>query len=405
MNSLAENELLQFAIQNGIIDIDTIQEQIEMNERQKYLEMHPYKVWEDKQGNWHTYLPDDAKGRVRKKKKTEREVQNLIIDYWRGQVENPTINEVFTEWNDRRLELGKISAATHTRNKQYYDRHYKKFGEQQIKKIESEEMIDFLEEQISEHNLTSKAFANLKSITKGFLKRAKKRKLIDWNIEEALCDLDVSDADFKQVVKEDYEEVFDEEETGIMISYLLDNLDIKNMAIMLMFITGLRIGEVSALKPDALGKDVVKVRRTETRWINEDGHYVYEVAEHTKTSAGYRDVVVPEAYSSFYAKVRLLNPFGEYVFCDNKGKRLSTVAIRRRLERVCKNAQVYRKSPHKIRKTYGTMLMDNNVDKRFIINQMGHTDIACSENHYHRDRKSIERKKALLNQIPEFKCV
>lgn len=405
MNNLAKSDLLQFAIQSGIIDIDTIQKEMEMNERQKYLEMHSYKIWVDKQGNWNTYLPDEKKGRIRKKKRTERELQNLIVEYWRGQVENPTINEVFTEWNNRRLELGKITAATHTRNRQYYERHFKQFGEQQIKQVESEDMIDFLEEQISEHDLTSKAFSNLKSITKGFLKRAKKLKLIDWNIEEALYDLDVSDADFKKVVKEDYQEVFDEEETNAMIEYLLQNLDVKNMAIMLMFITGLRIGEVSALKPDVLEKDTLKVRRTETRWIDNKGHYVYEVVEHAKTNAGYREIVIPDMYASFYAKVRMLNPFGEYVFCNDKGERFSTVAIRRRLERVCKNAQVYRKSPHKIRKTYGTILMDNNVDRRFIINQMGHTDISCSENHYHRNRKSIERKKEILNKIPDFACV
>lgn len=405
MNNLAKADLLQFAIQSGIIDIDTIQKEMEMNERQKYLEMHSYKIWVDKQGNWNTYLPDEKKGRIRKKKRTERELQKLIVEYWRGQVENPTINEVFTEWNNRRLELGKITAATHTRNRQYYERHFKEFGEQQIKQVESEDMIDFLEEQISEHDLTSKAFSNLKSITKGFLKRAKKLKLIDWNIEEALYDLDVSDADFKKVVKEDYQEVFDEEETNAMIEYLLHNLDVKNMAIMLMFITGLRIGEVSALKPDVLEKDTLKVRRTETRWIDNKGHYVYEVVEHAKTNAGYREIVIPDMYASFYAKVRMLNPFGEYVFCNDKGERFSTVAIRRRLERVCKNAQVYRKSPHKIRKTYGTILMDNNVDRRFIINQMGHTDISCSENHYHRNRKSIERKKEILNKIPDFACV
>ena len=51
------------------------------------------------------------------------------------------------------------------------------------------------------------------------------------------------------------------------------------------------------------------------------------------------------------------------------------------------------------------MLMDSKVDERFIINQMGHTDILCSETHYHRDRKSVELKKSLLNQVPEFKCM
>jgi integrase/recombinase XerD len=33
---------------------------------------------------------------------------------------------------------------------------------------------------------------------------------------------------------------------------------------------------------------------------------------------------------------------------------------------------------------------------------MGHTDIAVTENHYHRNRKSIERKVEILSAIPEF---
>ena len=46
MNSLSEQEILKFAVDNGIIQIDTIQKQIEMNERIKYLEMHESKIWQ-----------------------------------------------------------------------------------------------------------------------------------------------------------------------------------------------------------------------------------------------------------------------------------------------------------------------------------------------------------------------
>lgn len=402
---MQQNDLLKYAIENGIIDFDTIQAEYEMNERKKYFEMHPYKKWEDKQGIWHTYLPDDKKGRIRKKKKTESEIDKIIIDYWRGKSENPTVAEVFEEWNDRRLELNKISPASHLRNKQYFERHYKEFGKYKIKNLESEDFIDFLEEQIPEYNLTAKAFANIKGITKGFLKRAKKRKLIDWNIEEALYELDVSDVDFKKVVKEDYQVVFDDEEMLKMIQYLEEHLDKRNMAILLMFATGLRIGEVVALKPETLEKDYIKVRRTETRYLGSDNKYIYAVKEHPKTAAGVRDVVIPPGYANLYKEIRLLNPFGEYVFVNEKGERLTTVAIRRRLERVCKNAQVYHKSPHKIRNTYGSILLDNNTDERFVINQMGHTNISCTENHYHRNRRSIEKKKEILSNIPELNCI
>ena len=62
--------------------------------------------------------------------------------------------------------------------------------------------------------------------------------------------LDVSDRDFQKEIKEDYQEVYDEEETDIMIKYLESHIDTKNIAILLMFITGLRIGEIVTLKHD-----------------------------------------------------------------------------------------------------------------------------------------------------------
>ena len=100
-----------------------------------------------------------------------------------------------------------------------------------------------------------------------------------------------------------------------------------------------------------------------------------------------------------------MNPFGEYIFVNNHGERLTTNCFRRRLERVCKWVGVYHKSPHKIRKTYGSILLDNNVDKNLVIQQMGHTDIVITENHYHRNRKSIEKKVEILSAIPDFQCL
>ena len=120
-----------------------------------------------------------------------------------------------------------------------------------------------------------------------------------------------------------------------------------------------------------------------------------------KSAAGVRTVVLPDSYSWVVSRIRRTNPFSEYVFMKD-GKRVTTQAVRMRLKRVCKNLGVYHKSPHKIRKTYGTILLDNNVDRRLIMNQMGHTDIACTEKHYHRNRKSIAMKKAILSSIPDF---
>ncbi len=180
--------------------------------------------------------------------------------------------------------------------------------------------------------------------------------MICFNVEELFQDLDTSDADFRKVIKEDYQEVFSEEEMPVMIDYLKENLDAKNIGILLMFATGIRVGELVALKHEVFEGNTFKIRRTETRYMGEDGKYVYDVKEFPKSSAGVRTVVIPEDYAWLCSKIKMLNPFGEYVFMDDKGKRMTTAHIRRRQEKNCRKLGMYQKSPYKIRKTYGTIM-------------------------------------------------
>ena len=403
ISDISTAELLRFATENNIIDITYVQEQVEMKRKKEYLDKHPYKIWQGKDNKWYTYLPDEKKGRVQRERKTQAEIENLIVKYWEKQSENPTIKEVFDEWNDRRLKLNKIASSTHERNQQIFKRHYKKFGNKRIKSISADEVEEFLEEQIAEHNLSAKAFANLKSITKNFLIRAKKRKLINFNIEEMFYEMDVSDTSFKKVVKEDYQEVFNEDEMDTMMEYLVNNLDAKNIGILLMFLTGIRVGELVALKHSDFDGNIFKIRRTETRVPTENG-YSYEIKEFPKSEAGLRTAVIPSSYSWICAKIKALNPFGEYIFTDDEGQRMTTNCIRRRQERNCKRLGIYKKSPHKIRKTYGSILLDNKVDQRLVVDIMGHTDIACTEGHYHRNRKSQNQKLQIISDIPEFQA-
>ena len=398
----SEQEILKYALESGMINLDTIQEQIEMNERLKYLEMHPYKVWQGSDKKWYTYLPDEQ-GRILKKRTTEAAIQQLIVDFWKVESDNPTITDIFHEWNDRKLDLKQIGQATHLRNRQIFNRHYNVFGQRKIKYITEEDVSDFLEEQIPLHGLTAKAFANLKGVTRGIFRRAKKRKLISFSIEETLLDMEISEKHFRPVIKEDYEEVFNEEETAKMIPYLLEHQDQKNLAILLMFVSGMRVGEIVALAHDVVFDDYIKVKRTETRYYSkEQGCYVYEVKDSPKTKAGIREVFLPEGYCWLYQKLKELNPTEQYVFLADCGTRMTTHGVRSRLRYLCQKLNIYHKSPHKARKTYGSILLDNNIDQRFILDQMGHTDISCTENHYHRNRKDKNKKTQVLSQIPEF---
>lgn len=194
----SDSDILDFALQEGIIDLSSVQEQLEMKRRKDLLEKHTFKIWQGANGKWYTYIPDEQKGRIQKERTSKEAIESVIVEYWRQEEENPTVKDIFAEWNDRRLMLGKISEPTHLRNQQTFKRHYTFLEKKRVRSITPDVICDFLEEEIADKNLTAKGFSNLKSLTRGILKRAKKRGFISWSIEESLDDMDLSDRAFKK---------------------------------------------------------------------------------------------------------------------------------------------------------------------------------------------------------------
>lgn len=396
------DNLLKYAVENGMIDMSYIREKIEMNKREELLKKHPYKIWKGKDGKWYTYLSDEKKWRRLVKRKTLRDIEDVVIGQIKEKEINPTIADVFHEWNDRRLELKKICKSTYDRDMACFNRHYKEFGKKRIKNIRGDEIIDFLEEQIAEFNLSSKSFAGLLSITRRFLKYARRKKYTEVSVEETLDDMDFTEVSFKRTVKEDSDEVFNEIETDMLIEYLRRHLDIWNTGLLLMFVTGVRVGELSTLKHEDFTDDSVKIRRTETIYFDENRRRVYSVKEFPKTKAGIREIIIPADYRWILDKIKLINPFSTYVFTNDEDERMTGACFRHRLYRICDKLEIKRRSTHKIRKTYGSILLDNNIDNRLVINQMGHANVITTETKYHRDRRTREKKSNIISSIPDF---
>ena len=396
-------DVLQYAVEHNMINLADVQEKIRMEKREEILRKHRWAISLGSDGRWMTYLPDPEHGRKMVKKATRKQVEDIVITYWRSELENPTLEEVFREWNDRRLELNKIAKATYTRNCEIFERFFgKEWKYKRIRSITPDEMADFLEEQIPKYQLSAKSFSNLKSLVRGFLKRAGRRKLINWSVERMFEEIDVSECDFKRTKKQDQIEVFTEEELPVILDYLVNHLDSLNIGILLMFLTGIRVGELVALKHSDFDGNTFQVQRTETRYSLEKGKCVYEVSDFPKTEAGIRTLVIPKDYSWITEKIRRMNPFGEYIFVTRNQKRVLAATVRKRLYRICDKLGLKRKSPHKIRKTYGSILLDHSIDQKLVTQLMGHTNIACTENFYHKDRKSTEQKFNIISGIPEF---
>ena len=390
---------MQYAIEHGMIDMSYVQDQVNMNKRKELLEKHPYKIWEGTDHLWHTYLPDNKKGRVPRKRKSESEIQDVICEYWRKELENPTVKDVYDEWISGKYEREEISKATVDRYKRQFDESMSEFGKRRIKTVEGCDIEDFILSAIYENELTVKGYSNLRTLIYGIFKRAKKKKYIDYSITEVISDIDISRKLFRKNKKSDEQLVFSEDETERIANYIESSYaDIIDLGILLLFKTGLRPGELCGLKREDLDKNKIHVLRTEINYKDENGKNVYEVRNFPKTEAGIRDVIVPNSSHWILSEIRKRNPFGEYVF-ERNGKRIRTYTFTFRLKLICRRLGIAERSLNKIRKTYASILIDGGADESLVISQMGHTDIKTTKHYYYKNRKNDAQKEELINHV------
>lgn len=188
----------------------------------------------------------------------------------------------------------------------------------------------------------------------------------------------------------------------MIIKYLKEHPDIYNLGILLVFETGMRVGELAALSPDDIGNCEIKIRRTEVKYRDESGHWLVTVKDHPKTSAGCRNLIIPPKAIKTVQAAMKLNPNGSYLF-EHNGKRIRGNTFNKRLSSICKKLDIPHRTMHKIRKTYGTMLIDSEqMSDAFVAAQMGHTDISCTRRYYYFSNKSIEKNKKQIEQVISF---
>lgn len=391
---------MKYAIDNGILDLEKIQENVSMQKRSRILAKHPYTIWySESMKRWYTYIPDPKRGRKQISNMTEKGLQDAIVKYWRDQ-ESPTFEAVFNEWSERKLNSGKIARNTYDRYREVYNRHCTEFGEKRLQNITDLDIIDFIEDEVVRCNLNAKGLQNLKTIIRGSMKRAFLRRLTPIIIDNVLSSIDVSDLCLNQSRKYAEEEVFNDEEVDLLFEYISRHEDMINLGIVFLFCTGLRVGELVALNKSDVDGNIVSVTKTERRErIGTGKKYRYYIIDHPKSKAGFRDVVIADRNLKVVEKIFERSDNTEFLFSVN-GKRLTSERIRDRLRTICNKIGIVAKSPHKARKTYGSILLDNNVDKQLIISLMGHTNIETTELYYHKDRKNLEQKKKIINSLP-----
>ena len=391
MIEISDKELLNYAFANGMIDLNTIQKQIEMNERKKYLDMHDSKIWQSTDEKWYTFVPDATKDKGKRlvKRKTKDDLEDLLVEFYKEYVEPQTLEKTFWDWISKKIKFGEVTKQTCDRYETDFYKYFAGYESRDIRFVTTDFLEDFIIDNIKKHNMKSKAWSNLRTIIRGMFLFAKKKGYSNLDIINFIAELDISKKMFNHDKKPIENVIYTEKETEIIANYVSTTRNLNDNAIMFASYTGMRVGEIVALKWEDISEDYIHINRMQERFKDENGKIVYKIRDFPKTEAGIRDVVIVPELKDAIKKLKSINPFTEYLF-EKKGECIHKHSVCTRLYCLCDKFDFPHKGMHGLRRYYATKLINAGVEETIIISQMGHTDFNTTKNHYYKNNKEKE---------------
>ncbi len=151
-------------------------------------------------------------------------------------------------------------------------------------------------------------------------------------------------------------------------------------AIELMFSTGARISEICSLHKD----DIV--------WSNVSIKIYGKGSRERIIYIGNTDVVA--VLQKYYIRVKDFHC--DYLFVNRLGKRLSEQSLRFAIYDYAKKARITQHiTPHMFRHSFATMMLDENVDIRYIQSILGHSSITTTQIYTH---VSVGKQREILQK-------
>lgn len=162
----------------------------------------------------------------------------------------------------------------------------------------------------------------------------------------------------------------DEEDIDKLLQInLIDNYSYRNKAMIeLMYATGLRVSELVNLKVHDIDLDMALVRTmgkgSKERIIPIGDYALYYINEYINN---YRNCMLKKEYT-------------DYLFLNNHGKKMTRQGFFKILKKIAEENGIKKDfSPHTLRHSFATHLLNHGADLRSIQELLGHSDISTTQ--------------------------
>lgn len=238
--------------------------------------------------------------------------------------------------------------------------------------------------------LSSKTTGDILAIIKSTVEYAK------YNNYPLQCKLDkVSVKQHKEKMR-----VLSVEEQQKLTVILLDDTDLIKFGVLLSLYTGIRIGELCALKWGnlSISDGVLSVRETMQRIKDTSNHSVSKtkiVVTEPKSKCSVRDIPLPEFIISIAKDFQSNN--SSYVLTGEKNRYVEPRTMQNRFKSLLKESQISDANYHALRHTFATRCIEVGFELKTLSEILGHSNVNITLNRY--VHSSLDLKKENMSKV------
>lgn len=188
-------------------------------------------------------------------------------------------------------------------------------------------------------------------------------------------------------------------EQALLCRQLFDDLTLRNAGILLSLYTGLRVGEICALRWEDISLDdrLLHVRRTMQRIQNlsPDGPRTLVIETTPKSVTSARTIPLPEELVRVL--LSLPGPHAGYFLTGHPGRFVEPRAMQYHFGRVVEACGIERANYHCLRHTFATRCVELGFDVKSLSELLGHSTVTMTMDRY--VHPTIEHKRAGMQRL------
>ena len=280
----------------------------------------------------------------------------------------------------------RIKESTYSNYKFKIVKYLKKdFGEYTLKKFNNIDINRYIED--LQETLSDKTIKDIITVLKSILKYCERKYDIDFKLDL----ISVPTSGGSEV------EIFNEKERNKIENYILNSNDLKEIGVLISMYSGLRIGEICALRWADIDFDAKKIRVIHTVqriYLSKNNSKIIITSPKTKKSV--REIPMAKI---LYKKLREFSKKyskNDFVI-SGKDKVIEPLSYRYTYKKMLNNCNIQYKKFHCLRHTFATRCVRVGMDVKSLSEVLGHSNVSVTLGIY--VHSSYEIKKKFIDKL------